>query len=89
MAFIAIRLYRENTTTTAKDEYYTYDEVNQLVNMDRGDPNADKDAITGTPAREEDFTLDPTGNWTDYVQKTSGTTGLDACPGIPSLEYRL
>jgi hypothetical protein len=27
--------------------------------------------------REEDFTLDPTGNWSGYLQKTSGTTVLD------------
>ena len=33
--------------------------------------------IPGTPAREEDFTLDPTGNWGGYVQKASGTTVLD------------
>jgi hypothetical protein len=26
---------------------------------------------------EEDFDLDPTGNWSGYVQKTSGTTVLD------------
>ena len=27
--------------------------------------------------REEDYTLHPTGNWSGYVQKTSGTTVLD------------
>ena len=27
--------------------------------------------------REEDWTLDPLGNWPGYVQKTSGTTDLD------------
>jgi len=48
-----------------------------LVNLDRGDLNANKDAITGTPAWEEDWSLDMTGNWTDYVQKTSGSTDLD------------
>ena len=47
------------------------------MNFDRGNLNTGKTAISGTPAREEDFTLDPTGNWTDYVQKTSGTTALD------------
>ena len=26
---------------------------------------------------KEDSTLDPTGNWTGYVQKTNGTTILD------------
>ena len=33
--------------------------------------------ITGTPAREMDYTLDITGNWTNYLTKTSGTTDLD------------
>ena len=32
--------------------------------------------ITGTPSREEDWTLDPLGNWSGYVQKTSGTTDM-------------
>ena len=31
----------------------------------------------GTPAKEEDWTLDPLGNWSNFVQKTSGTTDLD------------
>ena len=47
------------------------------VNLDRGDLNANKDAISGTPAWEEDWSLDMTGNWTDYIQKTSGSTDLD------------
>jgi len=71
------RLYRENTTTTGKDQVYTYDGINRLLTFDRGDLNAQKTAISGTPVREEDWTLDPTGNWTDYLQKTSGTTDLD------------
>ena len=71
------RNYRENTGPSAKDEYYTYDGIYRLKNFDRGDLNAGKTAISGTPVREEDFTLDPLGNWTDYIQKTSGTTDLD------------
>jgi hypothetical protein len=43
------RLYRENTTASAKDEVYSYDGVNRLATFDRGDLNANKDAITGTP----------------------------------------
>ena len=31
----------------------------------------------GTPAREQDFTLDATGNWADFVVKTSGSTDLN------------
>jgi RHS repeat-associated protein len=71
------RLYRENTTTSGKDEFYGYDAINRLIAFDRGDLNAGKTAISGTPVREEDWTLDPLGNWPGYVQKTSGTTDLD------------
>jgi len=35
------------------------------------------DAITGTPAREEDWTLDALGNWAEFVQMTAGSTTLD------------
>ena len=33
--------------------------------------------ISGTPVRELDWTLDPTGNWPAYLTKTSGTTDLN------------
>lgn len=33
--------------------------------------------ISGTPVREMDWTLDPTGNWPAYLTKTNGTTDLD------------
>jgi RHS repeat-associated protein len=71
------RLYRENTVASAKDEYYTYDDVNRLATFDRGDLDAGKTAISGTPVKEEDWALDMTGNWTDFLQKTSGTTDLN------------
>ena len=71
------RLYRENTGASGLDEFYTYDDLNRLATFDRGDLNANKDAITGTAAKEEDWSLDMTGNWTDFVQKTSGSTDLD------------
>jgi len=32
---------------------------------------------SGTPVREMDWTLDPTGNWNTYVTKTSGTVDLN------------
>ena len=71
------RTYRENTIASAKDEFYTYDAMNRLKTFDRGDLNAGKTAISGTPVREEDWGLDMTGNWKDYLQKTSGSTDLD------------
>ena len=71
------RLYRENTLASAKDEFYTYDGMKRLVTFDRGDLDLEKSSITGTPVCEEDWSLDMTGNWFHFVQKTSGTTGLD------------
>ena len=71
------RIYREHSLTTLKDEFYSYDGVNQLTASQRGTLTQNKDGITGTPVREEDFTLDPIGNWTAYVHKTDGTTDLN------------
>ena len=76
------RVYREDTVSKSQgtpvylDEYYTYDGLNQLLNRDRGELNEGKTAISGTPGKEEDWTLDALGNWSAYVQKTSGSTDL-------------
>ena len=43
------RTYRENALTSGKDEFYTYDGMYRLKNFDRGDLNAGKTAISGTP----------------------------------------
>ncbi len=74
------RKWRENTLTSGKDEYFTYDRLNRLTSTDRGDltgtyPNYT--GISGTPAAERDYTLDALGNWTDYIEKSSGSTTLD------------
>jgi hypothetical protein len=65
-----------------QDELYAYDGVNRLVAFDRGDLNANKDALSGTAAKEEDWTLDMTGNWSNFLQKTSGSES--AADGMPS-----
>ncbi len=71
------RLYRENTLSSGRDEFYSYDDANRLATFDRGNLNAGKTAIDGTPASEEDWGLDMTGNWSDFTQKTSGSTDLN------------
>jgi RHS repeat-associated protein len=72
------RQWRDNlVAASGQDEYYTYDGLYQLTNYDRGDLNAGKTAISGTPLREEDFAFDPTGNWSGYITKNSGTTELN------------
>ena len=75
------RQYKANVVGTpvvsgGLDEYYVYDRLNRLTQMQRGVLNSGKTGIGGTPAREMDWTLDPTGNWPGYVTKTSGTTDL-------------
>lgn len=59
------------------DEFYTYDQLNRLATMDRGTLNGSFTGITGTPVREQDWTLDPVGNWNGFVTKNSGTTALN------------
>ena len=77
------RVYREDTVSKGQgtpvylDEYYTYDGLNQLKNLKRGQLNGNKDAISGTPTKEEDWTLDALGNWSTYVKKTSGSEDLN------------
>jgi RHS repeat-associated protein len=73
------RLWKANVVGTATvgnlDEGYSYDNLNRLTQMQRGTLSGG--IITGTPAREMDYTLDPTGNWAAYLTKTSGTTDLN------------
>jgi RHS repeat-associated protein len=75
------RIWRDNLvadgTSADQDEYYTYDGLYQLAMLQRGQLNGGKTGITGTPTWEEDFTMDPTGNWDNYKNKTSGTTTLN------------
>ncbi len=77
------RLWREDVVAKSQitpvylDEYYTYDGMYQLTAFDRGELNSGHTGISGTPSREEDWTLDALGNWDGYVQKAAGTTSLD------------
>ena len=75
------RVWRDNTVadalTAKQDEFYTYDGLNQLLTLQRGTLNSGKTGINGTPTWEEDFTIDPTGNWDNYVNQVNGTTTLN------------
>ena len=66
---------------TGQDEYYSYDNLNQLKTLQRGTLNGTRTGITGTPTWEENFSFDDTGNWhgatSGYLTKTNGVTGLD------------
>jgi len=76
------RQYKANVVGTPAvagglDEYYAYDRVNRLNEMQRGTLNGTRTGISGTPSREMDWTLDPTGNWPGYLTRTAGTTDLN------------
>jgi len=61
--------------TNTKDQAWTYDGLERLKTFDKGTLSGT--TITGTPAREQDWTLDALGNWSGLVVKTSGTTNLN------------
>jgi len=61
------RLYRENTVTADKDEFYAYDDLDRLTTFHRGDLDGDKDEIpTADRVRGSEWTLTQTGNWSAY-----------------------
>jgi len=76
------RTWKENVvsknlgTPIYLDEFYTYDGIHRLRNFDRGELNNPHSAIPN-PQFSEGWTLDPLGNWSNYIQKTNGTTDLD------------
>jgi RHS repeat-associated protein len=74
------RLWKANVVGTpivsgGLDERYSYNDINRLTQMQRGTLSGG--VITGTPVRQMDYTLDPTGNWNAYLTKTNGTTDLN------------
>lgn len=73
------RVWRDNLVAGAhqQDEFYTYDGLYQLQTLDRGNLDAGRTAISGTPSWEEDFTFDPSGNWANYLTKAGGSTELN------------
>ena len=72
-----LRRATASRTLPSQQGHTSYDALNRLTEMQRGTLNSGKTGITGTPTREMDYTLDPTGNWPTYVTKTSGTTDLN------------
>jgi RHS repeat-associated protein len=74
------RTWKENTvskslgTPVYMDEQYSYDNLNRLTVMKRGQLSSG--TIT-SPTKEQDWTLDKTGNWSNFTTKTSGSTDLN------------
>ena len=71
------RLWREDTVAAPAsvnmDELYSYDGVYRLTRLERGDVNTSVPSIS-SKTFDEQWTLDPTGNWTGY--KTDATAPI-------------
>jgi len=72
------RVYRQIDpaiyATENMDQAYTYDGLRRLLTSQVGTLSGT--TISGTPATEEDWTLDGLGNWPGYAQKAAGTATL-------------
>jgi len=69
------RVWRQDTVAPSGgfDELYTYDSAQRLLKLERGDLNGGHNAISNQTL-EQDWTLDPTGNWKSFTQDAPGTT---------------
>ncbi len=70
------RLYRRDMVASSHSELYQYDQMNQLVKLERGALNSSNTAIVSNTF-EEDFTYDVTGNWLNYKQDANGDGTFD------------
>jgi RHS repeat-associated protein len=77
--YVGRRIFRQIDTTIYPtdnlDQAYIYDALSRLLTSQVGSLSGT--TISGTPASEEDWTLDGLANWAGYVQKTSGTASLN------------
>ncbi len=76
------RLYRGDPVAAVNgqnfDELYTYDGINQLTDFDRGNLNANQDGLVAASMNfAQEWSLDPTGNWTAFKQDDDGNTTWD------------
>jgi RHS repeat-associated protein len=62
-------------STDDQDQVYVYDTLHRLATFDEGTKSGT--SISGTPVREQDWTLDQLGNWPGFVVKANGNTTLN------------
>ena len=72
------RTFREQTCdpNSNHDEVYGHDGVNRLTDFDRGTINGNKDAIS-TLKFAQQWSLDPTGNWSGFKEDSDGDSMWD------------
>jgi RHS repeat-associated protein len=73
------RLWRQNTLAPAgHDELYAYDNLDRVVDFNRGDLNGEKTTITDLVLRQH-WHLDETGNWSrfEHIDQGNNANSLD------------
>ena len=72
------RTFREQTvdTNSNHDEFYQYDQIDRLKQMDRGTLGAQKDQISSLNFAQC-WSLDPTGNWQGFKEDDDGDSSWD------------
>ncbi len=61
------------SSTISNNDVMSYDGIYQLATLQRGQLNANKDGLVAeSKTFAEQWTLDPTGNWTNFKQDTDG-----------------
>ena len=72
------RTYREQTCdpNSHHDEVYGHDGIDRLTDFDQGTINANKDAMS-TLKFAQQWTLDPTGNWSGFKEDSDGDSSWD------------
>jgi RHS repeat-associated protein len=68
------RQYRDNRVNSAFGELYSYDQLNQLTDFQRGTLNSTMTAITGTAAASQSWATDIAGNFTSVTTNGSAET---------------
>ncbi len=62
---------------TGQDQYFDYDGLHQVTERQRGVLNINATSVGGTPAQQENFHYDETGNWVTYQQANEGALDID------------
>jgi RHS repeat-associated protein len=74
------RLWRQDLAAPAsakQDKFYQYDGLGQVTNVDQGNLNINRTAISAIPVEDEAFTYDPIGNWQHYKRDEDGFAVLE------------
>jgi RHS repeat-associated protein len=77
----SLRTWRRDSSPGApeehQDQHFSYDELYQLTQRQRGTLNVNKTAVNGYAKEAEDFGYDQQGNWLKYQTKEDGQPVID------------